>query len=415
MESMKKNFPGITDNGHQIFQLPTATESITPFELHVPQAAIDDLRLRLSQIRWPDREIVNDWSQGVPLSAAKALVDYWMNNYDWRKFEAHLNRFPQFRTLIDGVGIHFIHARSPHPEALPILLTHGWPGSLVEFLGVIDRLTDPTKFGGSAKDAFHVVIPSIPGYGLSDKPTTLGWNPLRIARAWTVLMQEKLGYTQWVAQGGDWGSAITHALAGERPQGLLAAHVNLPLVVPTTYPDNPSAEEQAAIRDIEYYLNQMSGYADQMNTRPQTIGYALNDSPLALAMWMYEKFWEWTDNQGQPEDALTKDQMLDNISLYWFTGTGTSSARLYWEGVGSTIRNAGFFSASRATSDKITLPMGASIFPGETFHAPRAWAEAAWPDLFYWNEVDKGGHFAAFEQPEIFAKEMYKAFRSFRA
>ncbi len=414
MEQLENKFSRVRHDLPQIFELPRATESVTSFKLNVPQVAIDDLQQRLNQIRWPDREIVNDWSQGVPLSAAKALVDHWMNNYDWRKFESRLNSFPQFRTLIDGVGIHFIHARSPHPDALPILLTHGWPGSVVEFLDVIDRLTDPTKFGGNAKDAFHVVVPSIPGFGLSDKPTAQGWNPLRIARAWTVLMQEKLGYTQWVAQGGDWGSAITHALAGERPQGLLAAHVNLPLVVPAVYPDNPNKEEQKAIEDIEYYLNQMSGYADQMNTRPQTIGYALNDSPLALAMWMYEKFWEWTDNQGQPEDALTKDQMLDDISLYWFTGTGTSSARLYWEGVGSTIRTSGFFSASRATSDKILLPMGASIFPGETFLPPRAWAEAAWPNLFYWNTVDKGGHFAAFEQPEIFAGEMYKAFGSFR-
>ncbi|OQP40718.1 epoxide hydrolase [Niastella yeongjuensis] len=414
MGLIESKLPEIPANGIPLFELPLATASLTPFELHIPQAVIDDLRLRLNQTRWPDREIVNDWSQGVPLSAAKALIDYWVNNYDWRKFESQLNQFPQFRTLIDGVGIHFIHARSPHPNALPIILTHGWPGSVVEFLGVIDRLTDPTKFGLPAKDAFHVVVPSIPGYGFSDKPTEQGWNPLRIARAWAVLMQEKLGYTQWVAQGGDWGAAITHALAGERPQGLLAAHVSLPLVVPDAYPPNPDKEEQEAIRDIENYLNNMSGYADQMNTRPQTIGYALNDSPLALAMWMYEKFWEWTDNQGQPEDALTKDQMLDDISLYWFTGTGTSSARLYWEGVGSTIRNSGFFSASRATSNKIELPMAASIFPGETFRAPRAWAEVAWPNLFYWNKVDKGGHFAAFEQPEIFAGEMYKAFRSFR-
>lgn len=393
--------------------LPDATESLAPFEVNVPEAAIDDLRLRLSQVRWPDRETVGDWSQGVPLSAAQSLVDYWISKYDWRKFESRLNRFPQFRTRIDGIGIHFIHARSPYPDALPIVLTHGWPGSIAEFLDVIERLTDPTKFGGRAEDSFHVVVPSIPGYGFSDKPVELGWNPQRIARAWEVLMQ-RLGYGRWVAQGGDWGSAITHAMASQRPRGLLAAHVNLPLVVPAVLPTHPDEEEQKALEGIGRYLDKMSGYADQMNTRPQTIGYALNDSPLALAMWMYEKFWEWTDNRGCPEDALTRDQMLDDISLYWFTGTGTSSARLYWEGVGSTIREHSFFSSSRASTERIDLPMGASIFPGETFLAPRAWAEAAWSNLFYWNEVEKGGHFAAFEQPELFATEMWRAFRAFR-
>ncbi len=275
--------------------------------------------------------------------------------------------FLQFRTRIDGVGIHFIHAQSPHPHALPILLTHGWPGSVIEFLDVIDRLTDPTRFGGAPEHAFHVVVPSIPGFGFfPTKPIERGWNPERIARAWAVLMQERLGYSRWVAQGGDWGSAITHAMASQRPHGLLAAHVNLPLVVPEVLPTEPNNEEQQALEAINYYLDRMSGYADQMNTRPQTIGYALNDSPVALAMWMYEKFWEWTDNRGNPEDALTRDQMLDDISLYWFTGTGTSSARLYWEGVGSTIRDHTFFSGSRAASERIELPMAASIFPGET-------------------------------------------------
>lgn len=394
--------------------LPPATDDVVPFEVHVPQAAIDDLRLRLSLIRWPDQETVEDWSQGVPLSAAKSLINHWSQDYDWRTFESRINAFAQYRTRIDAVGIHFIHARSPHPQALPILLTHGWPGSVVEFLGVIDRLTDPTKFGGRVEDAFHVVAPSMPGYGFSDKPLEQGWNRQRIARAWTVLMREKLGYERWVAQGGDWGSAVTHAWAGQRPQGLLAAHVNLPLVVPDVLPTQPSEQERRALDDIEYFLDRMAGYADQMNTRPQTIGYALNDSPLALAMWMYEKFWEWTDHRGRPEDALTRDQMLDDISLYWFTGTGTSSARLYWEAVGGTLRSADFFSASRGSSERIEIPMGASLFPGETFRAPRAWAEAAWPNLFYWNEVGKGGHFAAFEQPELFAAEISQAFRAFR-
>ncbi|MFM2086288.1 MAG: hypothetical protein RLZZ237_1157 [Pseudomonadota bacterium] len=381
----------------------------------MPQAAIDDLRLRLSLARWPDQETVSDWSQGVPLAAARSLVDDWMNHYDWRQFEARLNSYPQFRTRIDGVGIYFIHARSPHANATPILLTHGWPGSVAEFLGVIERLTDPVKFGGKAEDAFHVVVPAIPGYGFSDKPTELGWNPARIARAWAVLMTERLGYHHWVAQGGDWGAAITTALAGQAPAGLLAAHVNLPMVVPAELPANPTAEEQQALADIERYVSNKAGYANQMNTRPQTVGYALNDSPVALAMWMYEKFQEWTDNQGSPEDALSREQMLDDISLYWFTGTGTSSARLYWEGVGSTIRGPDFFSGARSGVARISVPMGASIFPAETFKPPRAWAEAAWANLFYWNEVEQGGHFAAFEQPEIFAREMCLAFKPFRA
>src|SRR5450830_1792936 len=397
------------------FTMPPATEEVTPFTVHVPQAAIDDLRLRLSMARWPDQETVSDWSQGVPLAAARSLVDDWLNNYDWRQFEARLNSYPQFRTKIDGVGIYFIHARSPHANATPILLTHGWPGSVAEFLGVIERLTDPVKFGGKAEDAFHVVVPAIPGYGFSDKPTELGWNPARIARAWAVLMTERLGYHHWVAQGGDWGAAITTALAGQAPAGLLAAHVNLPMVVPAQLPANPTAEEQKALADIERYVSNMAGYANQMNTRPQTVGYALNDSPVALAMWMYEKFREWTDNNGQAEDALTCEQMLDDISLYWFTGTGTSSARLYWEGVGATIRGPDFFSGARSGVARISVPMGASIFPAETFQPPRAWAEAAWANLFYWNQVEQGGHFAAFEQPALFARELWLAFRPFRA
>ncbi|KYH07211.1 epoxide hydrolase [Chryseobacterium cucumeris] len=400
---------------HSYFVLPEATEDITPFTVHIPETAIVDLKQRLEQIRWPDQELVNDWSQGVPLEASKKLIEYWKNEYDWRKFETRLNQFPQYRTLIDGVGIYFIHARSPHPDALPLLLSHGWPGSIIEFMDVIERLTDPTGFGGKVEDAFHVIIPAMPGFSFSDKPKELGWNPGRIASAYDKLMKEKLGYQKWVAQGGDFGSAVTHALADMQPEGLLAAHVNLLFVVPDEYPKNPTAEEQKAIDGIEDYLNNKSGYADIMNTRPQTIGYALNDSPLALATFIYEKFWEWTDNNGKPEDALSMDQMLDDISLYWFTGTGTSAARLYWEGVGSTIRTHHFFAASREASGVIKLPMGASLFPAETFTPPKKWAEKAWSDIFYWNHVEKGGHFAAFEEPEIFAEEMWKAFKGFRS
>ena len=257
--------------------LPPAPDSLAPFEVRVPEGAIDDLHHRLSRVRWPDRETVGDWSQGVPLSAARSLVDYWLHDYDWRKFETRINRFPQFRTRIDGVGIHFIHVRSPHPQALPIVLTHGWPGSVAEFLDVIDWLTDPTRFGGRAEDAFHVVVPSIPGYGFSDKPTEPGWNPPRIARAWAMLMHERLGYDRWVAQGGDWGSAITHAMASQRPEGLLAAHVNLPLVVPKAAPAQPTEEEQQALKHIAPFLARMAGYAEQMNTRPRTHGNARND------------------------------------------------------------------------------------------------------------------------------------------
>lgn len=390
--------------------LPPASETVEPFQVRVPQAAIDDLHARLRQIRWPDRETTSDGTQGVSLSSAQALMDYWLHNYNWRRFESRINQFPQFRTQIDGLGVHFIHARSRHEHALPILLNHGWPGSVIEFLDVIDRLTDPTRFGGSKDDAFHVVVPSMPGFGFSDKPTQPGWTPVRIAQAWAILMRERLGYGRWVAQGGDWGAAVTQSMAVQRPSGLAAAHVNLPLVAPAVRPAYPTEEESKAFAEIDLYLDRKAGYADQMNTRPQTVGYALNDSPLALAMWMYEKFGEWTDNQGRPEDALTRDQMLDDISLYWFTGTGTSSARLYWESCqGKTLREHTFFSA-----DPIDLPMAATLFPRETFRPPRSWAEAAWSNLFYWNEVGKGGHFAAFEQPEIFAAEMREAFRPYR-
>ncbi|WP_207892437.1 epoxide hydrolase family protein [Paenibacillus pinisoli] len=391
-----------------------ATEEITPFEVHIPQEAIDDLKLRLSLVRWPDRELVDDWTQGVPLAAAQELIAYWKDEYDWREFEKRLNTFPQFRTRIDGVGIYFIHLRSKHDNAMPLLLSHGWPGSIIEFLDAAERLTDPERFGGRAEDSFHVVIPSMPGYGFSDKPRDLGWNPARIAGAWAQLM-ERLGYDRYVAQGGDWGSAVTTALASQAPRGLMAAHVNLPMVVPAEIPANPNEEEAHALARISLFVTNKTGYADEMNTRPQTIGYALNDSPVALAAWMYEKFHEWTDNDGRPEDALTRDQMLNDISLYWFTGSGASASRLYWEGVGATIQGPEFFSSARSGGGRISVPMGASLFPAETYIPPRKWAEQAWENLFYWNRVEAGGHFAAFEEPEIFAREMAEAFRQFRA
>jgi pimeloyl-ACP methyl ester carboxylesterase len=386
------------------FSLPPANDSLTPFKVSIPQAAIDDLKRRLGATRWPEKETVEDWSQGVPLAKAKALVSYWQNKYDWRRFERQINAYPQFRTKIDGLGIHFIHVKSKHENALPIVLTHGWPGSVVEFLKVIGPLTDPTAHGGKAEDAFHVVIPSQPGFGFSDKPSESGWTVVRTANAWGVLMK-RLGYTKWVAQGGDWGSGVTHALGHVRPEGLVAAHVNWPLVFPEKFPDNPTPEEKAAMDAAMKFASDQFGYFKEQATRPQTIGYALEDSPVGQATWIYEKFQAWTDNKGEPEDALTTDEMLDDIALYWFTGTAASSARIYWE----NARNGGGFDAGR-----IELPMAATIFPKEIYRAPKAWAEAHWPNLFYWNEVDKGGHFAAFEQPALFSEEMRKAFRSIR-
>ncbi|WNG18751.1 epoxide hydrolase family protein [Cystobacter fuscus] len=382
-----------------------ATPQVTPFRVSIPQAALNDLKRRLAATRWPERETVNDWSQGVPLAKAQALISYWRDRYDWRKFEARLNAFPQFRTEIDGLGIHFLHVKSPHPNALPIVLTHGWPGSIVEFLKVIGPLTEPTRHGGRAEDAFHVVIPSLPGFGFSDKPAETGWDIARIARAWGVLMQ-RLGYTKWVAQGGDWGSGVTHALGHLRPDGLVAAHVNWPLVFPEKLPEHPTPDEQAAIDAAGRFANEQYGYFKEQATRPQTIGYALADSPAGQALWIYEKFQAWTDNRGNPEDALSMDEMLDNITLYWLTDTAASSARIYWQN--SQGKPSGF------SAGRIELPMAATTFPRELYRAPRKWAEALWPHLLYWGEVDKGGHFAAFEQPAVFANELREAFRTVR-
>lgn len=385
--------------------LPPSGEAIEPFSISVPKDAIADLKRRLANVRWPERETVEDWSQGVPLERARALIAYWRDRYDWRRFEARANQLRHYRTRVDGLGIHFIHARSPHEAAMPVVLTHGWPGSFVEFLETVEPLTDPTRHGGRAEDAFHVVIPSLPGFAFSDKPTGPGWNVVRIAAAWATLMK-RLGYTRWVAQGGDWGSGVTHALAHARPEGLIAAHVNWPFVFPATLPANPTPAEKRALDSATRFSDDQSGYFKMQATRPQTIGYALADSPAGQALWIYEKFQAWTDNKGRPEDALALDAMLDDISLYWFTDTAASSARIYWENTRSGL-------ASFA-SGRIDLPMAASIFPHEIFTPPKAWAEASWPNLFYWNEVERGGHFAAFEQPALFVEEMRKAFRSRR-
>src|SRR5712664_88629 len=359
--------------------IPEATEQVRLFHVSVPQEAIDDLRARLRATRFPSEQPVTDWSQGVPLAQARALVEYWESRYDWRRFETELNSFPNFRTSIDGLGIHFIHGRSPHPDALPILLTHGWPGSIVEFINIIRPLTNPTEHGGRAPDAFHVVVPSLPGFGFSDKPTDTGWNVSRIASAWSELMQ-RLGYKRWVAQGGDWGAGVTTALGQLLPPGLAGIHLNWQFVVPT---------------EIVRNLSQL--------TWPQTIEYALADSPAGQAMWIYEKFCSWTDNTGSPEDTLSRDQMLDNISLYWFTNTAASSARIDWENTDASF-----------SGGKLSLPVAATVFPREIYRAPKSWAEQTYSNLIYWNEAEHGGHFAAFEQPDIFVEEIRSAFRKLR-
>ncbi len=376
---------------------------IRPFTLAIPQDQIDDLHRRLDSTRWPERETVDDWSQGVPLAELQDLVARWRYGYDWRACEARLNGFGQFTTQIDGLDIHFLHVRSPQENAVPLILTHGWPGSVVEFLTAIGPLTDPLAHGGRAEDAFHVVIPSLPGYGFSGKPVRTGWGVERIGRAWAVLM-ERLGYHRWFAQGGDWGAIVTTVLGAQAPQGLAGIHVNMPVARPTREDHaNPDPEEQRAIDAGEHYKTYEAGYSTQQSTRPQTIGYALVDSPVALAGWIYEKMWAWTDNRGHPRDALSQDTILDNIMLYWLTASGASAARLYWESFGAI-----------AKSPPIALPAGVSTFPREITRAPRKWAERLLTNIVYWNEAPRGGHFAAWEQPELFVDELRKCFALMR-
>jgi epoxide hydrolase len=390
--------------GPSLFSAQSDT-AVTPFKYEAPQSALDDLKRRLKETRWPERETAKDWSQGVPLTKLRALVEYWRTDYDWRRGEAKLNRFPQFRTKIDGLNIHFLHVRSRHENALPIIITHGWPGSVIEFLKIIDPLTNPTAHGGRAEDAFHVVAPSLPGFGFSDKPTEGGWNSARIAKAWSELMR-RLGYTRYVAQGGDWGSIVTTTLAQQRPAGLAGIHLNMPVVFPDPIPTSGlSAAEQRAVDAFKRFQTDGFGYFLEQSTRPQTIGYVLADSPAGQAAWIYEKFHDWTDNNGDPESALTRDEMLDNITLYWLTDTAASSARIYFEHAGIV---------SKGNSGVVDLPVGCSIFPREIAPAPRSWAERFFPNLIYWHEVDRGGHFAAFEQPDLFTKELRDCFRSLR-
>ena len=378
------------------------SDAITPFKIAIPDEQLDDLKRRLQATRFPDAETPDDWSQGIPLDYVKDVVHYWANDYDWRKRETLLNRFPQFKTTIDGVGIHFIHVRSPHANAMPLVMTHGWPGSIVEFQKVIEPLTDPTKHGGDASDAFHVVCPSLPGYSFSDKPTKPGWNVERIGRACSVLMP-RLGYSKYVAQGGDWGAIVTTAIGQQDTANCLGIHLNMVVVLPD--PDtmsNLTELEKSALAGMQYYQEWDSGYSKQQGTRPQTLGYGLADSPSGQAAWILEKFWAWTDCNGHPENVLTRDELLDNVMLYWLTDSGASSARLYWE------------SFNKVNRDPVSTPTGGSIFPKEIFRSSRRWAEKRFTNIVYWNELDKGGHFAAFERPETFVDEVRKCFRTLR-
>jgi len=377
--------------------------AVTPFRINIAEEELHDLYMRLDNTRWPNAETVTDWSQGVPLAEMKKLVDYWRHHYDWRRCEARLNSLPQFTTELDGLDIYFLHIRSSNEQALPLILTHGWPGSVLEFLKVIGPLTEPQNFGGGAKDAFHLVIPALPGYGFSSKPTGTGWNLSKIASNWNTLMG-RLGYTEYVAQGGDWGSAVTHTLARQTPAGLKAIHTNLPVVMPPPPYENLNADETEMLQAMGHYQRWEAGYSVQQMTRPQTLGYSLADSPVGQAAWIFEKFLSWTDCQGNPLNIFTYDELLDNIMLYWLNNSGASSAQLYWES----------FEGAFVANDIVPVPCGYSVFPKEIYKAPRSWAERFTPHLIHWNELDRGGHFAAFEQPELFVKEIRDSFRTVR-
>jgi epoxide hydrolase len=373
---------------------------IEPFHLAIPEADLDDLRRRLALARLPEAATTPGWEQGVPLPQLRALVDHWRSAYDWRRCEAMLNGLGQYRTEIDGLAIHFLHIRSRHTNALPLIMTHGWPGSVIEFHKVIAPLTDPTAHGGSADDAFHLLLPSLPGYGFSDKPAHSGGIE-RIARAWAELMA-RIGYSHYVAQGGDWGAAVTVQLGAQRPAGLIGIHLNMLSLLPNDLSAPLGADEQAALATYQYYDQVESGYACQQASRPQTLGYALADSPVGQAAWIYEKLRNWSDCGGEPETIFTRDEMLDNIMLYWLPNTGASSARLYRE------------SLAKFVATRVELPVGASLFPKEIIAAPRSWADRVFPNIVHWNKLPRGGHFAAFEQPALFVDELRACFRKMR-
>ncbi|WP_082557421.1 epoxide hydrolase family protein [Ensifer sp. Root127] len=393
---------------------PAVDETIRPFQFRAADEALADLKRRIVATKWPDQELVTDDTQGVRLATMRKLADYWANQHDWRKVEARLNALPQFVTNIDGVDIHFIQVKSKHPNALPVIITHGWPGSIIEQLKIIDPLTNPTAHGGTAADAFDVIIPSIPGYGFSGKPTELGWDPQRIARAWAVLM-DRLGYKKYVAQGGDWGDAVNEQMALQKPEGLLGIHTNMPGTLPDNIsaalaggpqPTGLTADEEYAWRQLDFFYKHRVGYALEMGARPQTL-YGLDDSPIALAAWMIDHDPESQKLIGRVFDGanegLTRDDILDNITLYWLTNTGLSSGRLFWES------KLAFFAPKG-----VTIPVAVSAFPDEIYTAPRSWTKKAFPKLIHYNRLPKGGHFAAWEQPEVFTEELRVSFRSLR-
>ncbi len=375
---------------------------VRPFTINVADEVLHDLRARLSNTRWPEEAPVGDWSQGVPLSYHRELCDFWATEYDWRQGEATLNQFDQFTTEIDGLDIHFIHQRSPHPNAMPLLISHGWPGSVYEFHKIIEMLVDPTTIGGRPEDAFDVVAPSLPGFGFSAKPTETGWNTIRIAAAFDTLMT-RLGYERYVAQGGDWGSAITHAIGANHDDHCAGIHVTLALGARPKLEGDPTPEEQRALDGMAYYRRWDSGYSQQQSTRPQTLGYGLVDSPAGQAAWILEKFWSWTDCDGDPENVLSKTELLDNITIYWVTASAASSARIYWESFGKGPR-----------AGEVTIPVGVAVFPKEIVPPVRAWLEPRFRNIVHWSEHEKGGHFAALEVPEVLANDVMACFRPLR-
>jgi len=379
------------------------TESIRPFHIAVSDEILRDLKSRLRNTRWPEAELVDDWTQGTPLKWIQEVCRYWTEAYDWRSREALLNRFAQFTSAIDGLDIHFLHVRSRHAAAMPLIITHGWPGSVVEFHKVIEPLTNPTAHGGDAADAFHVVCPSLPGFGFSGKPTTAGWGVDRIAAAWAVLM-DRLGYARYGAQGGDWGSAVTSALGAQDPTHCTGIHITLAMGSRPKVQGEPTAEEARALKGIKDYSDWDSGYSKEQSTRPQTVGYGLTDSPAGQAAWILEKFWAWTDCNGHPENILGRDELLDNVMLYWVTATAASSARLYWES----------FGPGRRAALKITVPTGVAVYPKEIVTPVRRWMEDTYTDIRHWREMPKGGHFAAFEQPVLFVEDVRAYFGTLR-
>ena len=384
-----------------------AMSTIEPFDLKIPQSSLDDLHDRLLRTRWPDRETVRDTSQGPPLVKLKALVARWVDGYDWRRCEALLNGFGQHRTDIDGLGIHFLHVRSTEPDAMPLLMSHGWPGSVLEFRDVVGPLTDPVAHGGRSEDAFHIVIPSLPGFGFSDQPVESGWNVARTAQAWIELMR-RLGYDRWAAQGGDWGSAITTALGYMAPPGLIGIHLNMVMFQPTEEERaDATPEEMAMLEAAQRYDERYSGYYKLQNTRPQSIGFSLSDSPVGLAAWIYALFQDVSDSGGEPETVFTLDQMIDDIMLYWLPNAGASSARLYWEGMRE-------MSQGGMPQTPMAMPVGISMFPGEQVRLSRRWADSRFTNIIHYNQPERGGHFAAMEQPELFVEELRSTFRHLR-